>query len=167
MRYHMREQITKSRLTDTRLIGAVLIVIGSVWGSLQPLAPELAGAIANPLSSIVFGSAGIGAVHIVFGIYVSGTEQLGRSVSFVESVLVGVGAFIIGSGVLYYWEFLQSGSVLIDLAVSFPFFVCYVAMLAFPLGVARTRRQRLATIGTLCAIPAVLLASIPFLILLD
>lgn len=158
--------INKLSETDNRLIGISLILIGLGWVSLQPMATELAGSVGLILSEFVFGSAGIGTIHIIFGIYLVSNEQLNRSFSFTESALVGVVALIASGWVLLYWESLQSGVVRVEWLMSFPFFACYVVTWGFSLGFATTRRQRVCTVGVLCVIPIAILVAIPILILI-
>lgn len=158
-------QLARLRDTDSRWIGLALLLIGVGWIGLQPLAMELSGAIGHRLSVVAFGSAGIGAIHLVVGLYVLGTERFDRSASFAESLLIGVVALLVSSGVVIYWEFLQSGVVRLELLLSFPVFACYVATWGFPLGVATTRRQRVAVVGALCAVPVAILLLLAVLIL--
>ncbi|WP_436343269.1 hypothetical protein [Natronorubrum sp. FCH18a] len=160
-------RLTKLREADDRLIGVSLSMIGLGWISLQPLATELTGALGLYPSEVVSGSIGIGTIHIVFGLVLLSNEQLNRSFSFSESVLAGVVALVASSGVLLYWEVIQSGVVRVEALASFSSFACYVAAWGFPLGFASTRRQRFYAIGGLCVIPVAMLVAIPVLVLIN
>lgn len=159
--------INKLAEADSRLLGVSLIIIGLGWVSLQPLATELTGSIGLYLSQIAYGSVGIGTIHMVIGTVLLSNKQLNRSFSFLDSVLAGVIALVASSAAIVSWEFIQRGVVDIEVLISFPFFACYVAAWAFPLGFSSTRHQRLYVIGGLCAIPVAMLVAIPVLILIN
>lgn len=161
----MDTYISELRKIDNRLIGISLIVIGIGWVSFQIIGTDLSQSFGTYLTMVVYGSAGIGSIHIIFGIFLLGYEQTGRSFSSLESVLIGGIGLVVSSGVLLYWEFMQRGVVDVQVLASFPSFINYVAIWGFPLGYVTTRRHRLYIYGALCAVPLAILVSIPVLLL--
>ena len=156
-----------------RWAGVGLILIGIGWfGVAQlPAVPgvSIGGLPGDALGLVGWAASGLGVIHLGFGAVLVVRRRTGwlSRLTFRTSLAIAAVVFVASAAVVSAPDIVRGGTISPELLAPAPVYVCYIAALLFPLGIAAERRHRYLVLAGIGVIPVLMLVAIPLLALLE
>ncbi|UWG51449.1 hypothetical protein AArcCO_2154 [Halalkaliarchaeum sp. AArc-CO] len=152
-------------------VGLILIGIGWLGVAQLPAVPgvSIGGLPGDALDLVGWAASGLGVIHLGVGAVLIVRRRTGwlSRLTFRTSLAIAAVVFVASAAVVSAPDIVRGGTISPELLAPAPVYVCYIAALLFPLGVAADPRHRYLLLAGIGIIPVLMLVAIPLLAVLE